>query len=126
DPQLVPQLRQHLLEPLRVAHGLHPHAHPLPVQCLIEAPCFSFLVLQATFPEFAGFRIDQGDLLVARVKITAYNLHRGSFLPESWSWQRTQVYSGRLSEQHFVIQSSASEGSPVSVAQGARALCGAE
>src|ERR1700676_1283275 len=92
DPQLVPHLGQHLLEPLRVAYRFYPHSHRLSLECLIETPCFSLLVFQSTFPQFASLAVDQGDLLVARMKITSYNLHCGSFLPEPWFWQ-TQVYS---------------------------------
>src|SRR5579872_491770 len=92
NPQLLPQLRQHVLEPLRVAHGLHPHPHHLSLQPLIKLPRLSFLMLESPLPQLARLTIDHGDLLVARVKITSYNLHRGSFLPEPWFWQ-TQVYS---------------------------------
>src|SRR6202795_3510266 len=103
DPQLVPHLGQHLLEPLRVAHRFHPHAHRLSLECSIESQCFSLLVFQSTFPQFAGLGVDHGNLLVARMKITSYNLHCGSFLPSLGLGDSSVL--ARLSEPHFVIQS---------------------
>jgi hypothetical protein len=42
--------------------------------------------------------------LVARMKITSYNLHCGSFLPSLGLGDSSVL--ARLSEPHFVIQSS--------------------
>src|ERR1700678_4383818 len=92
QPQLVAHLRQHLLEPLRVAHRFHPHAHRLPAECFVEATRFPLLVPQASFARFARFHIDHRELLIAGMKIASYNLHRGSSPPSAWSSQ-TQVYS---------------------------------
>src|ERR1700678_3481009 len=92
QPQLVAHLRQHLLEPLRVAHRFHPHAHRLPAECFVEATRSPLLVPQASFARFARFHIDHRELLIAGMKIASYNLHRGSSPPSAWSSQ-TQVYS---------------------------------
>src|ERR1700680_4661375 len=72
---------------------LHRSAGPL----LVRAPI--------ALPTARPSRCPPCDLLVARVKITSYNLHRGSFLPEPWFWQ-TQVYSEGSRSRVFVIPSS--------------------
>ena len=93
QPQLMPALAQQPLEPQRVAARLHPHQNR-PGQLAIELGGLAWQ--QSSFLVLSAFCIQPGDLLKARMKITAYNLHDGSFRSESWFFAKTQVYSALL------------------------------
>jgi hypothetical protein len=70
----------------------------------IKRSCLSALVLQATLDQLARLRIQHGDLLVARMQITSYNLHvLGSFPPSLGCLSNPSLLGGseptRLSNQ---------------------------
>src|SRR3984957_1324802 len=85
DPPLVSQFRQHSLEPLRLPAGLDPHSYR-PFQLGVKGPhlLLSF-VAQCLLHHLSGHRVQQRDLLIARMKIAAYNLHVRLLSPEPWS-----------------------------------------
>src|ERR1700730_15227582 len=82
DPQLKVQFRQQSLEPARMSTGLHPHAH---VHALGRQVTVEFLrclaMLQSPLLQFPSLGIHKSNLLKARMIITPYNNHVGSFLP---------------------------------------------
>ncbi len=82
DPQLEVQFRQESLEPARMSTGFHAHTHrrSLGRQLTVEL-LRRLTVLQSTLPAIPSFTIDKRNLLEARMIITPYNNHVGSFLP---------------------------------------------
>src|SRR5260370_385832 len=75
DPQLMPQLREQPLEPLRLPTGLYPYTHR-PLQRGIKRSHLLYLfVTQRFLAQFSCLLIQHRNLLIARVKITSYNLH---------------------------------------------------
>src|SRR5215470_16394968 len=84
-PQLELQLRQQSFEPACVSAGFHPHTHLLTGsrQATVEL-LRSFSVSQSLLAQFSAFCIDKSNLLKARMVITPYNEHVGSFLRAGW------------------------------------------
>src|SRR6266852_2966052 len=76
-PQLVPQLRQHGLEPMRVTGGFDPHSH-LTCKSGIKSSRLSTLVFQTPLHQLSCVRVQHGNLLVACVQIATYNHHRSA------------------------------------------------
>src|SRR6516162_4214968 len=104
----------------------HPHSHAdscLP-QIAVELLCFSVTVLESPLTELPRLRIHERNLLNARVVITTYNQHIGSFLPSLGLVGTTQVYSGPGSRHCYEIiiqndqlkRTSAITGTPTSTA----------
>src|SRR5207302_5724990 len=77
--QLVPTLRQQALEPARVAASLDPHFHRFPLQAAVELFRFARGMVQLLSHSLLRLQIQHRNLLEAGMKITAYNLHDGSF-----------------------------------------------
>jgi hypothetical protein len=77
DPEFVPLLGQHLLEPLRMSSGFHPYPSWSRKTC-IKRPGFTIRVLQPTLDDLAGSVIHDCNLLKACVKITPDNEHRSA------------------------------------------------
>jgi hypothetical protein len=71
----VSQLRQHPLEPLRLPAGFDAHSYG-PFQAGVKGPhlLLSF-VTQCLLYHLSGPLVQHRDLLIARMKIAAYNLH---------------------------------------------------
>jgi hypothetical protein len=85
DPYLVSQLRQHPLEPLRLPAGFDPHSYG-PLQPRIKGPHLLLsLVTQRLLHDLSDRQVQRRDLLIARMKIAAYNLHLRLLSPEPWS-----------------------------------------
>src|SRR6516225_9569004 len=83
----------------------HPHSHAdscLP-QIAVELLCFSVTVLESPLTELPRLRIHERNLLNARVVITTYNQHIGSFLPSLGLVGTTQVYLGPGSRHCYEI-----------------------
>src|SRR5215470_10496994 len=80
-PQLELQLRQQSFEPACVSAGFHTDTHLLTGsrQATVEL-LRSFSVSQSLLAQFSAFCIDKSNLLKARMVITPYNEHVGSFL----------------------------------------------
>src|SRR5207237_2495490 len=93
NPQLLLQPRQQTLEPQHVPAAFHPHPHRS-AQRLVESLRFSVAVVQPAFGHLTCFCVHHGNLLKARMIITAYNLHVGSFRSELLVCETTKVYSG--------------------------------
>src|ERR1700674_2923235 len=83
DEQFMSQLPQQALEPAGVAAGLDAHAHGLSLQAAVELFRFARGMVEFLSHSLLGLLIQHGNLLEARMKITAYNLHCGSFRPSS-------------------------------------------
>src|ERR1700733_1308920 len=85
DPYLVSQLRQRPLEPLRLPAGFDPHSHR-PFQSRVKGPHLLLpLVTQRLLHHLSRHQVQHCDLLIARMKITAYNFHVRLLSPEPWS-----------------------------------------
>src|ERR1700675_3389080 len=85
DPHLVPPLHQHPLEPLRLPAASDPHSYG-PFQSCIKGPHLLLsLVTQRPLHHLSGHQVQHRDLLIARMKITAYNFHVRLLSPEPWS-----------------------------------------
>jgi hypothetical protein len=84
-PQLELQLRQQSFEPACVPASFHAHTHLLTGsrQATIELLC-PLAVCQPLLFQLSGFCIDKSNLLKARMIITPYNDHVGSFLRACW------------------------------------------
>src|SRR5262249_36242403 len=103
DLQGKSQPTQQTLQPQRVAHALQPHQNFFPGQRLIE-PDRLLWMQQLTFHQLACFRVQHGNLLKARMKITAYNLHDWLLsTPSSLVFKATIVY--RVEGAGVVIKS---------------------
>src|SRR5215472_15711153 len=84
-PQLELQLRQQSFEPACVSAGVHPHTHLLTGSRHATVELLrSFSVSQSLLAQFSAFCIDKSNLLKARMVITPYNDHVGSFLRAGW------------------------------------------
>ena len=91
NPQLLLQPRQQTLEPQHVPAALHTHQH-WSAQRLVESLGFPVAVVQPAFGHLTCFCVQHSNLLKARMIITAYNLHIGSFRPRaSWSLNNQSV-----------------------------------
>jgi len=84
NPYLDAQFCQQPLEPPGIAGGLHPHtnAHSPRRQFPIELLGLSITVVQSPFTTLSRFCIYKRDVLIARVKIYAYNDHVRLLPPE--------------------------------------------
>ena len=82
DPQLDVQLCQQSFKPACVSTGFHPHAHfhSLGRQVTVKLLRY-FRMRQSPLSQFPSFGIHKSNLLEARMIITTYNNHVGSFLP---------------------------------------------
>src|SRR5438105_1038881 len=107
DPELVSQFAEHPLEPARVSGGFNPHSHRTG-QRSVKSPRFAALVLQPALDQLAGLVVQHGNLLVARMQITPYNLHvLGSFPPSLGCLSAPSLLGGweptRLSNQPTAV-----------------------
>src|SRR5580704_12311362 len=59
----------------------HSHANSCLLQIAVELLCFSLTVLESPLTKLPRLRVHERNLLNARVVITTYNQHIGSFLP---------------------------------------------
>jgi hypothetical protein len=102
--QLVPQLRQHLGKPPRVARALDPYQGRL-LQPGVKASGFAVFVLQPLLHHLACLRVQHRNLLEARMEITAYNDHR-SAPPSvsSWLFAKTSLLSLARSRRPYAIR----------------------
>src|SRR6202453_4709915 len=80
DPQLVPKLLQQQLKPQCIACGFHANQRR-PFKFTIELLRLPVGMHQLLLLHLPGLRVQYCNLLVARVKITAYNLHKAPLLP---------------------------------------------
>src|SRR5215469_10141866 len=93
-PQLELQLRQQSFEPACVSAGFHTHTHLLTGSRQAPVELLRFLsVSQSLLSQFSAFCIDKSNLLDARMVITPYNKHVGSFLRAGWLALHHQPYS---------------------------------
>src|SRR5262249_33681019 len=84
-PQLELQLGEQSFETACVSASLHAHTHLLTRSCQSTVELLRALaVRQPLLLQLSGFRIDKRDLLKARMIITPYNDHVGSFLRARW------------------------------------------
>ena len=91
-PEFVPAAIQQTLEPSRRAGGLHSYAGPAR-QRGVEICGFLPVVGQPPLHDFCGFRVEHGNLLIPRMKITAYHPHRSAPFFRTLVVKRNQVYS---------------------------------
>lgn len=91
-PEFVPAAIQQTLEPSRRAGGLHSYAGPAR-QRGVEIGGFLPVVGQPPLHDFCGFRVEHGNLLIPRMKITAYHPHRSAPFFRTLVVKRNQVYS---------------------------------
>ncbi len=110
NPQLVPLLGQHSLEPLRVPGRFHAHTHGL-WQAGVKGPRLFALVLQSPLDQLTGIGIHHRDLLIARVKIASYNPLIARLL-SSEPWSSTATKSTRSKGADAVIGSGRSNAAP--------------
>src|SRR5690348_11706679 len=101
-PQLVPQFGEQLLEPPNRAGRFDAHPHR-PGQTAVENLGFSVEMIQPPLHHFSCRVIQHGHLLIARVKIAAYNQHCSAPSSELWSVQHCQVYSVARSRRRYPI-----------------------
>src|SRR5260370_5514804 len=105
DPQLMPQLREQPLEPLRLPTGLYPYTHR-PLQRGIKRSHLLYLfVTQRFLAQFSCLLIQHRNLLIALVKITSYNLHCSA--PASRALVAHHAKSTRVLGADAVMKSSA-------------------
>jgi hypothetical protein len=89
----VTQIREQTLKPMYRPGGFHPHAHGSR-QITIERVGFTAFVVQPPLEkQLSGLLFGHGDLLIACVKITAYNQHCSAPFFRAWSFNSNQVYS---------------------------------
>jgi hypothetical protein len=88
----MPQLGQQSLEPLCVTGRLDPHTNRLR-QPFVKLSRLAVGVFQSLLDQLSGFRIQHRDVLLARVKITAYNHHRSAPSFRALVVLQRQVYS---------------------------------
>jgi len=121
DPQLEVQFRQESLEPARMSTGFHAHTHLRSLGRQLTLELLRFLtVLQSTLPAIPSFTIDKCNLLEARMIITPYNNHVGSFLPGlGWvappksirAWEPTLLWNHLHSNEDLPCSTSPLNGS---------------
>src|SRR6266478_3195686 len=111
DDQLMSPALQQALEPAGIAAGLDAHAHPLPLQAAVELLRCARGMMEFLLHSLFRLHIQHGNLLEARMKITAYNLHCGSFRPSPWSFANSRLLGAAWSRRCYQIKRS--EGSAV-------------
>src|SRR5207245_4743032 len=103
DPHLMPQLRKQLLEPLRLPTRFDPHSHG-PLQPSVKGPHLLLsLVTQRPLQHLSRRLVPHDNLLIARMKITAYNLHRSA--PSSRALVAHHAKSTRVQGADLVMKS---------------------
>ena len=76
-PQLMPQFPEYALEPACVPAGFNPLNAP-GGEPSVESPRLPTAVFQTAFDQLPRLLVQHRNLLVARVQITSYNLHRSA------------------------------------------------
>src|SRR5947208_14706110 len=99
----MPQLRKQRLEPLRLPTRFDPHSHG-PLQPSVKGPHLLLsLVTQRPFQHLSRRLVPHDNPLIARMKITAYNLHRSA--PSSRPSVAHQAKSTRVQGADLVMNS---------------------
>src|SRR5438132_7200467 len=99
----MPQLRKQLLEPLRLPTRFDPHSHG-PLQPSVKGPHLLLsLVTQRPLQHLSRRLVPHDNLLIARMKITAYNLHRSA--PSSRALVAHHAKSTRVQGADLVMKS---------------------
>src|SRR5438309_5284610 len=99
----MPQLRKQLLEPLRLPTRFDPHSHG-PLQPSVKGPHLLLsLVTQRPLQHLSRRLVPHDNLLIARRKITAYNLHRSA--PSSRALVAHHAKSTRVQGADLVMKS---------------------
>src|SRR5437879_13685766 len=97
------QLRKQPLEPLRLPANLDPHSHG-PLQPSVKGPHLLLsLVTQRLLQHLSRRLVPHDNLLIARMKITAYNLHRSA--PSSRALVAHHAKSTRVQGADLVMKS---------------------
>src|SRR6185437_15707868 len=80
NPQGVSKFFHQQLKPAAITGGFHANQHRT-LQLAIKLFCLAAAMHQLLLLHLPGLRVQYCYLLVARVKITAYNLHKAPLLP---------------------------------------------